>query len=84
MVYSDTVQVTKQNTKSKTGGEIMGYRIKERREALKMSQEELSEKSGVSRGTIVKLEKEEKPNTTAGTLLKLAKALDTTVEKLFF
>ena len=62
----------------------MGNRIKERRVALKMSQEELHEKSGVSRGTIVKLENEDNPNTTAGTLVKIAKALDTTVEKLFF
>lgn len=62
----------------------MGFHIRERRAELKMSQEELSEKSGVSRGTIVKLENQEKPNTTAGTLLKIANALDTTVEKLFF
>ena len=30
----------------------MGYKIKEIREAQKMTQEELAEKSGVSRGTI--------------------------------
>ena len=36
----------------------MGYRIKEKREALKMTQEKLSELSGVSRGTIVALENE--------------------------
>ena len=30
----------------------MGYKIKELREAMKMTQEELAEKSGVSRGTI--------------------------------
>ena len=34
----------------------MGYKIKEIREAKKMTQEELAEKSGVSRGTISALE----------------------------
>ena len=34
----------------------MGYKIKELREAMKMTQEELAEKSGVSRGTISALE----------------------------
>ena len=34
----------------------MGFKIKEVRKSLKMSQEELAEKSGVSRGTIVALE----------------------------
>lgn len=34
----------------------MGYRIRELREAMKMTQEELADKSGVSRGTISALE----------------------------
>lgn len=34
----------------------MGFKIKEVRKSLKMSQEELAEKSGISRGTIVALE----------------------------
>ena len=33
----------------------MGFKIKEVRKSLKMSQEELAEKSGISRGTIVAL-----------------------------
>ena len=49
-----------------------------------MSQDELSKKSGVSRGTIVKLESDGETNATTSTLLKLAKALGTTVENLFF
>lgn len=62
----------------------MGYRIKEKREALKMTQEELAFKSGVSRGTICALESGTEKNATTATLIKIAKALDTTVEQIFF
>lgn len=62
----------------------MGYKIKELREARKMSQEELSEKSGVSRGTISALENGSARNTTSKTLLKLAQALNTSVDQIFF
>lgn len=62
----------------------MGYKIKELRETKKLSQEELAEKSGVSRGTISALENGVARNTTSKTLLKLAQALDTTVERIFF
>lgn len=61
----------------------MGYKIRELREAKNMTQEELSEKSGVSRGTICALESGEERTTTTKTLLKLAKALDSTVDQLF-
>ena len=62
----------------------MGYRIKEEREAQGMTQEELVEKSGVSRVTISGLENGTTRNTTTGTLLKIASALGTTVDKIFF
>lgn len=63
----------------------MGYKIKELREAMKMTQEELAEKSGVSRGTISALEKNGVDRTTTSkTLVKLAQALDTTVDRIFF
>lgn len=62
----------------------MGYKIKELREAMKMTQEELAEKSGVSRGTISALENGIDRTTTSKTLLKLAQALDTTVDRIFF
>ena len=62
----------------------MGYKIKELREAMKMTQEELAEKSGVSRGTISALENGIDRTTTAKTLVKLAQALDTTVDRIFF
>ncbi len=62
----------------------MGYRIKEIREAKGMTQEELALKSGVSRVTISALENDASKNTSSKTLLKLAKALGTTVEHIFF
>ena len=62
----------------------MGYRIKEFREARGMTQEELSQKSGVSRTIIVALERNSLTNTTTKTLLKIAEALGTTVDELFF
>ena len=62
----------------------MGYKIKELREAMKMTQEELAEKSGVSRGTISALENGIDRTTTSKTLVKRAQALDTTVDRIFF
>ena len=62
----------------------MGYRIKEVREKLGMTQEELEKKSGVSRVTISGLENGTTRNTTTGTLLKLATALDTTIDRIFY
>ena len=62
----------------------MGYKIKELREAMKMTQEELAEKSGLSRGTISALENGIDRTTTSKTLVKLAQALDTTVDRIFF
>ena len=62
----------------------MGYKIKELREAMKMTQEELAEKTGVSRGTISALENGIDRTTTSKTLVKLAQALDTTVDRIFF
>ena len=46
----------------------MGYKIKEMREDLRMTQEELATKSGVSRGTIIALENDEDKNGTTTTL----------------
>ena len=62
----------------------MGCKIKERREFLKMSQEELAEKSAVSRATISSLENNSERNTSTKILKRIASALDTTVGKLFF
>lgn len=62
----------------------MGYRLKEIREALKMTQEELERKSGVSRQTISAIENDRAEDVKVGTLRALAKALDTTIDNLFF
>ena len=61
----------------------MGYRIKEIRENLGMSQSELSEKSGITRATIWRLETGENEVTTSKTLVKIAEALGVTVADLF-
>lgn len=62
----------------------MGYKIKEVRELKKMTQEELSEKSGISRGTISALENGSVRTTTTKTLVKLAQALSVSVDQIFF
>jgi len=62
----------------------LGYKIKEVREEKRMTQEELAEKSGVSRSTIVALEKGTMNDVKMSTLQKLASAMDTTVQKIFF
>ena len=61
----------------------MGYKIKEVRESIGMTQEELAKKSGVSRGTIAALERDDGTTTSTKTLLKLAQSLGTTVHKIF-
>ena len=61
----------------------MGYRIKERREELRMTQEELAKKSGISRQTISSIETGKCENVLVGTLVSIANALDTTVDKIF-
>lgn len=61
----------------------MKFAIKEAREERKMSQEELSEKSGVSRAIISGLESGSIQNTTTKTLYRLALALDIPVGQFF-
>ena len=62
----------------------MGCRIRERRELLRMSQEDLSLKCGVSRQTISGLENTPGKNVSTKTLEKIAAALEITVGELFF
>ncbi|WP_302360311.1 helix-turn-helix transcriptional regulator [uncultured Megasphaera sp.] len=60
------------------------YRVKEVREERKLSQEKLSEISGVSRATIASLEvPNSKTATTTSTLIKIAKALECSVSDIF-
>lgn len=61
----------------------MEYKIKERRKELRMSQQELAEKSGVSRATISGLENGSITVTTTETLLKIARALGRRVSDIF-
>ena len=60
----------------------MGYALKKIRMGKLMSQTELSEKSGVSRPTIIAIESGKAESVMTGTLLKLAEALGVTVADL--
>lgn len=62
----------------------MVFRIREIRESKGVSQLELSEKSGVTRATIWRLETGEGREATTVTLAKIANALDVPVTDLFF
>lgn len=59
-------------------------KVRERRKALKLTQEDLSRLSGVSRGTIVSLEKGKADNVLYSTMQSLASAMSTTVKEIFF
>lgn len=61
----------------------MKNKLKEIREEKRMTQEELSTKSGVSRPTIVAIENNTAYNTTLNTLIKLSDALETPFDKIF-
>ena len=62
----------------------MGNKLKEAREAAGMTQEQLAQKSGISRTTISAIENDTDKVTSTKTLLALAKALNTTVKHIFF
>lgn len=62
----------------------MKNKLREIREEKGISQEELSERSGVSRTTISELETEKKEVTTNITLEKIATALGEKVSNIFF
>lgn len=62
----------------------MGYKIKEIREAAGMTQQQLSERSGISRSIINGLETGRTKTTTTATLRKIAIALNKKVDDIFF
>lgn len=62
----------------------MGNRLKEVREEKGITQEELERLSGVSRQTISAIENNPDYQAKSGTLIALAKAMETTVDKIFF
>lgn len=61
----------------------MQYRIKEARKAKGFTQTELSEKAGVSRTIISKLENDEEIVTSTDTLKKIAEALNVNISTIF-
>lgn len=61
----------------------MGYKLKELREEARLTQQELADKSGVSRVTIIAIESETKTDVKVGTLKKLARALGIPMEIFF-
>ena len=63
---------------------MMGFKIKEKRLELGLSQEQHSEMSGVSRTVISGLESGKTTVTTTETLLKLSKAMGCRVKDIFF
>lgn len=62
----------------------MGFALKEIREKMGITQEELAEKSGVSRTTISLIESGRADCVKTQTLTKLADALGEKVQALFF
>ena len=62
----------------------MNIRLKEIREEKGMTQEQLENKSGISRQTISAIENGKTNNVMSGTLTALADALDTTLDAIFF
>lgn len=62
----------------------MGFKIREYRNEINMSQEELSKKSGVSRTIISGLENGTITVTTTETLLRIARAMNKRVVDIFF
>lgn len=63
---------------------MMGFKVKEVREAKGITQEELEKKSGVSRQTISAIENGKAGSVKIGTLLAIAKAMETTIDAIFF
>lgn len=62
---------------------MMQCKLKEKRLKMRMTQEELAAKSGISRPTISLLENGELNNAKIDTLRKIAEALDSKVSDIF-
>lgn len=62
----------------------MGYKLKECRQRMKLSQDELARASGVSRVTISNIETGKTEFVGTKTLLKLASALGVSIDEIFF
>lgn len=62
----------------------MQYKIKEYRLSKNITQRELAEKVGCSRQYLNELENKDIRNVSSHLLLRIANALDVSVEKIFF
>ena len=62
----------------------MGYRLKAKREKKGMTLEQLEKKTGLSAGYLCNLENNKRINPSMETMKKIAEALDSTVQELFF
>ena len=62
----------------------MGYKIRECREEMGISQKELAKRAKISRTTLSGLESGAIKTTTTDTLLKIAEALNKKVTDIFF
>jgi transcriptional regulator with XRE-family HTH domain len=61
----------------------IGEIVKQKREALDLTQDELAEKAGVHRNSVANLERAQDPNVEVGTLKKLAAILRMDVAEFF-
>ena len=61
----------------------MSYEIKNMREKKRLTQDELAQRSGISRATISALENNSTAITTTETLKKIARALEVNVSDIF-
>ena len=61
----------------------MGEKIRDIREGHNVSQDELAERSGISRQTISAIESGRATNVTTGTLVAIARALGVSVSVFF-
>ncbi len=61
----------------------MGERLMRARMEKKLTQEKLAEKSGISRVTIANIERGTLTDVKISTMLKLAAALESSVEEIF-
>lgn len=62
---------------------MTGNRIRTARKNARITQENLAKMVGVSRATITRIETEESPNMTIYTALKIADALNVSMDYLF-